>query len=174
MALMEKEREMAYEVKSTKGIERNMHEEIDNLVRKAYLEGFANGYKDCKEERGEHLWKQGVIDSWNTVLAIIDGLAQNVGKDNTLSSDKEVLEALHTLLSNHNPVYETEFYIQECDEDEEKYEPQTGDICLDPIGNECVIGNTDTHIHVIYRNKKTHKWDKSAEFKWTGKKGELW
>lgn len=46
---------------------------------------------------------------------------------------------------------------------------EVGDIVEDCTGNRCTVTNTDTHIHVVYENGKTHKWDKDAVFLKVGK-----
>lgn len=158
------------EVKSTKGIEQNMCDEIKNLVRKAYTEGRQDGRKehraivDCS-------WAIGVEDAWECIVNLLNTL----GKDDDIKSDERaVMRAVAHTLEHTDAVDHTRSYvgIKNLKLDVKEDKPiEVGDVVLDKSGNECVVTNTDTHIHVIYpSNGKTMKWDKRAEFKQTGKR----
>ena len=155
------------EVKSTKGIEQNMHSEIGNLVRKAYNEGFADGSKAVKTI-DTCSWKQGAEDAWECIIKMLDIMSteEDISRD-----DKCVFRALVHTLENADHIDYTRSYVavRNIGEDKED-ELEVGDVVLDPAGHECVITNMDTHIHVIYpSNGKTHKWDKDTIFESTGK-----
>lgn len=157
------------EVKSTKGIERNMHEEIDNLVRKAYTEGRQDGMKEHKAVN-DCSWAKGVEDAWDCIINLLNTL----GKDKDIKSDERaVMRAVAHTLEHTDAVDHTRSYVgvKNLKSDDEDKPIEVGDVVLDKSGNECVVTNTDTHIHVIYpSNGKTMKWDKRAEFKQTGKR----
>lgn len=158
------------EVKSTKGIERNMHEEIDNLVRKAYTEGRQDGMKEHKAVN-ECSWAKGVEDAWGCIIDMLKML----GKDGDIASDdRTVMRAVAHTLEHTDAVDHTRSYvgIKNLKVDVKEDKPiEVGDVVLDKSGNECVVTNADTHIHVIYpRNGKTMKWDKRAKFEQTGKR----
>lgn len=157
------------EVKSTKGIERNMHEEIDNLVRKAYTEGRQDGMKEHKAVN-DCSWAKGVEDAWDCIINLLNTL----GKDKDIKSDERaVMRAVAHTLEHTDAVDHTRSYVgvKNLKSDDEDKPIEVGDVVLDKSGNECVVTNTDTHIHVIYpSNGKTMKWDKRAEFKPIGKR----
>ena len=159
------------EVKSTKGIEKNMHEEISNIVRKAYLEGYAKGCEECKDTVNNCSWEKGVMDAWEAIIDITMGIADSIVSidGEPFDSDKKCLTALAKVLASKDSVHDTRWYVEERNrglyEEDEVYIPEVGDIVLDPSGNNCVVTNTDTHIHVLYMdNGKTHKWSKDTEF----------
>ena len=160
------------EVKSTKGIERNMHDEITNLVRKAYTEGREDGMREHKTIT-DCSWEKGAKDAWDCIINLLNSL----GKDEDIKSDdRAVMRAVAHTLETTDAVGHTKSFVSmrnlmtESEEDEDK-PIEVGDVVLDKSGNECVVTNTDTHIHVIYpSNGKTMKWDKRAEFKQTGKR----
>ena len=167
------------EVKSTKGIEKNMHEEIDNLVRKAYDEGFRHGMNSVDALKGCS-WEKGVTDAWECVCNTLNMM----GKDKSIKADdRAVMRAMAHTFETSDPIGFTKSYVdvRNIEEDEEDVdyefnyseedELEVGDLVTDPSGNECIITNIDTHIHVIYTdNLKTHKWKLDTEFKPTGLK----
>lgn len=159
------------EVKSTKGIEKNMHEEIDNLVRKAYNEGFVDG-KNAVDALKGCSWEKGVTDAWECMCNTLNMM----GKDKAIKADERaVMRAMAHTFETSDPIGFTKSYvdvrnIEEGEEDEED-ELEVGDLVIDPSGNECIVTNIDTHIHVIYTDTlKTHKWKLDTEFKPTGLK----
>lgn len=155
------------EVKSTKGIEKNMHSEIENLVRKAYNEGKEDGLKEAKA-MDSCSWEKGVEDAWGCVTHMLNTL----GKDDDIKADERaVMRAVAHTLETSDPLGFTRSYVEvrNLDADDEDG-LEVGDVVLDPADNECVITNMETHIHVIYpKNGKTKKWDKDTKFKPTGK-----
>ena len=158
------------EVKSTKGIEQNMCSEIKNLVRKAYTEGRQDGMKEHKAV-SDCSWAKGVEDAWECIIDMLKML----GKDGDIASDdRTVMRAVARTLENTDAIDHTRSYvgIKNLKIDVKEDKPiEVGDVVLDKSGNECVVTNADTHIHVIYpQNGKTKKWDKRAEFKQTGKR----
>lgn len=167
------------EVKSTKGIEKNMHEEIENLVRKAYNEGFVDG-KNAVNSLNSCSWEKGVTDAWECMINTLNMM----GKDNNIKADdRAVMIAMAHTFETSDPIGFTKSYvdIRNIEEDEEDVdyefnyveedELEVGDLVIDPSGNECIVTNIDTHIHVIYTdNLKTHKWKLDTEFKPTGLK----
>ena len=157
------------EVKSTKGIERNMHEEIDNLVRKAYTEGRQDGMREHKAVN-DCSWAKGVEDAWECIINLLNSL----GKDEDIKPDERaVMRAVAHTLEHTDAVGHTRSYVgvKNLKSDDEDKPIEVGDVVLDKSGNECVVTNTDTHIHVIYpQNGKTMKWDKRAKFEQTGKR----
>lgn len=159
-----KEEKIMTEVKSTKGIEKNMHEEIDNLVRKAYNEGFVDG-KNAVKSLNSCSWEKGVTDAWECVCHMLNMM----GKDHDIKRDERaVIRAVSHTLETSDPIDFTKSYVEfrNAEEDEEI---EVGDLVIDPSGNECIITNIGTHIHVIYtENLKTHKWELGTEFKPTG------
>lgn len=156
------------EVKSTKGIEKNMRSEIENLVRKAYEEGKADAEKVARA-MDKCSWEQGVKDAWETIIDVFTLL----GNDGVLkANDRVVIRAMADILKTYDYIDATRRYVdaKNLEEDKEEYVPKEGDVVLDPIGNECIITNIESHIHVIYiKNRKTHKWELDTEFKPTGK-----
>lgn len=160
------------EVKSTKGIEKNMHSEIENLVHKAYEEGKADGLKEARTT-DSCSWEKGVTDAWGCVIHTLNTL----GKDEDIKADERaVMRAVAHTLETSDAIGFTRSYVEmkNLTADEEADEPiEVGDVVLDPSGNECVITNDDTHYHVIYTsNGKTHKWDKDTKFEPIGKRVE--
>ena len=158
------------EVKSTKGIEQNMCDEIKNLVRKAYTEGRQDGMKEHKAI-SNCSWAKGVEDAWECIVNLLNTL----GKDDDIKSDERaVMRAVAHTLEHTDAVDHTRSYvgIKNLKIDVKEDKPiEVGDVVLDKSGNECVVTNTDTHIHVIYpSNGKTMKWDKRAKFEQTGKR----
>lgn len=158
------------EVKSTKGIEKNMHSEIENLVHKAYEEGKADGLKEAKAT-DSCSWEKGVTDAWECVTHTFNLLSTEC--DFTIE-ERKVMKAVAHILEDSRPIEQTRVYVETRNhaDDEEADEPiEVGDVVLDPSGNECVITNDDTHYHVIYTsNGKTYKWNKDTKFKPIGKR----
>lgn len=160
------------EVKSTKGIEKNMHEEIDNLVRKAYNEGFVDG-KNTVHSMGNCSWEKGVQDAWDCVINTIELMSRDCDMK---KEDRIVFRALTKALESDDPIDFTRSFVEirnleADDEEDEEDELEVGDLVTDPSGNECIVTNIDTHIHVIYTDSlKTHKWKLDTEFKPTGLK----
>lgn len=158
------------EVKSTKGIEKNMHSEIENLVHKAYEEGKADGLKEAKAT-DSCSWEKGVTDAWGCVIHTLNML----GKDEGIKADERaVMRAIAHTLETSDAIGFTRSYVEMknlTEDDEADKSIEVGDVVLDPSGNECVITNDDTHYHVIYTsNGKTYKWNKDTKFKPIGKR----
>lgn len=162
--------------KSTKGIEKNMHAEIENLVRKAYNEGKAEGAR-LSEDRKAELRGEGVIELYGCLVQLIGNIIHDVypiddGKGPTELQRAEMLHKVLDLFDDKCPFD----LINQADAEEALREKQekrdaieVGDIVEDCTGNRCTVTNTDTHIHVVYENGKTHKWDKDAVFLKVGK-----
>lgn len=159
------------EVKSTKGIEKNMHSEIESLVRKAYNEGKEDG-KKISASIGNCSWKKGVTDAWECIIQLLNTL----GKDEDIKADERaVMRTIAHSFEHTDVVDHTRSYVEmrnlDADTEEENKPIEVGDVVLDRSGHRCVVTNTDTHIHVIYpQNGKTMKWDKRAKFTQTGKR----
>lgn len=154
------------EVQSTKGIERNMHSEIENLVRKAYNEGFDDG-KKAVTTMDSCSWEKGVTDAWDCVTHTL-GLMSKDGDFTEL--EKRVLKAVALILAESRPVEQTRCYVKTKNGETDKDELEVGDVVYDPMNNECIITNIGTHIHVLYpKNGKTHKWKLETEFEPTGR-----
>lgn len=164
MGFFIKEEKIMTEVKSTKGIEKNMHAEIENLVRKAYNEGLVDG-KNSGNALGSCSWEKGVTDAWECIINILD----TMGRDGDIKRDERaVIRAVSHTLETSDPIDFTKSYVEVRNAEEDE-EIEVGDLVLDPSGNECIITNIGTHIHVIYtENLKTHKWELGTEFKPTG------
>lgn len=118
-------------------------------------------------------WEKGVTDAWETIVNMLNVL----GKDEDISRDERaVMRAVAHTLEHTDAVEHTRNYVEvrnlDIKEDaEEEDEVEEGDVVLDPSGNECVITNMETHIHVIYPNNgKTRRWGKDTKFKPTGKR----
>lgn len=114
-------------------------------------------------------WEKGVNDAWDCV---VDILMKMGNEDDIKDSDRMIFRAIaHTLEDIDHVDFTRSFVeIRNLDaDDEEEDELEVGDLVIDPSGNECIITNIGTHIHVIYTdNLKTHKWKLDTEFKPTG------
>lgn len=159
------------DMKETRGLKSNMHSEIENLERKAYNKGYADGKADAKrdaktltEAEESCSWQKGVMDAWEYLADTFE----NFYEECSLFA----MNAMRDLFVDLDPVSYVKAFVEERskeqlerEEQEEKYEPQTGDMVTDPSGHECIVLNTDTHIHVVYTNSgKTHKWKKETRF----------
>lgn len=152
-------------VKSTEGIEKNMHEEIGNLVHKAYHEGFEDGAK-AADTLGNCSWEQGVKDAWGCVTSLIRCFADD---DETSEENGAAAYAIAGALEETDPLEYTRAYNEARADEPMEDEIKVGDLVIDPNGKECVITNMETHIHVIYpESGKTHKWSRDTKFKPTG------
>lgn len=154
---------------STKGIEKNMHAEIDNLVRKAYEEGKKVGYKIGKNDVDEAgIRGEGVRAAWDALNDLIDK-EYGIGEDEDGKPIGYEIEHPAEFVALIIDTLKTcPFEIMGNCEEEEEEPPERaiemGDVVLDPSGNKCTVTNADTHIHVIYENGKTHKWKKTEKF----------
>lgn len=166
----------AYEVKSTKGIEKNMHNEIDNLVRKAYNEGYVKGReagaKSVKmdEDKLAEIRGEGVLELWNTLNAMVD---EKFLKKSEVLPEAYVVDTRKFTDWMLDTLKSCPFELFEADEKCEEKSIEVGDIVLDPSGRKCTVTNTDTHIHVVYEDGKTHKWKKDAKFEQTGERAKI-
>ena len=148
-------------VMSTRGIEKNMHAEIDVLVRKAYEEGYKIGYSEGRDKHGEaeiEAWGKGVTDAFEYLEMLASDLvdlAVDPKAANIYSFIRNTLQSKMVTAVNE---------VQEHVKRNKPYEPKKGDVVYDKSGNLCCATNTDTHIHVVYENGKTHKWDKTDKF----------
>lgn len=162
------------DLKSTQGLKKNMKNEIDNLERKAYREGFADGQEDtvASEEYKASLRGEGVLAIWNRLNELVDekygAYSSDDGELIAYEIDTEDFTNWMMELLGDCPF---EVLGLEC-EDCHDYEPKVGDIVLDKAGHKCTVTNTDAHIHVIYPNGKTKKWDKTDEFTPTGERAQ--
>lgn len=96
------------EIKSTKGIEKNMHEEIENLVRKAYNEGFEDGTK-AVNTLDSCSWEQGVKDGWATIIHTLKML----GNDEDIKpEERAVMRALVHTFSAEDAVEHTKSFVE--------------------------------------------------------------
>lgn len=117
-------------VKSTRGIEKNMHDEIEKLVYKAYNEGYTDGnikgINDCFTAYREMFRRSSEVletETANTEF-LFDVYKDPVQLVNSYLKDKE-------------------------DKEDSVYKPRVGDVVIDPFGNECMVTNTDTCIHSV-------------------------
>ena len=118
-------------------------------------------------------WEKGVTDAWETIVNMLNVL----GKDKDISKDERaVMRAVAHTLEHTDAVEHTRNYVEvrnlginEAEEEDEELE--VGDVVIDPRGKECVITNTENHIHVIYtKDGKTCIWGNKDGFKSTGKR----
>lgn len=117
-------------------------------------------------------WEKGVTDGWEAIVNMLNVL----GKDEDISRDERaVMRAIAHTLEHTNPVEHTRDYVEvkNLGINETEEELEVGDVVIDPRGKECVITNTETHIHVIcIKDGKTCTWGKEFKdkFKPTGKR----
>lgn len=119
-------------------------------------------------------WEKGVTDAWETIINMLNVL----GKDEDISKDERaVMRVVAHALEHTDAVEHTRSRVKVrnlgIEEDDEEEELEVGDVVIDPRGKECVITNTETHIHVIcIKDGKTCIWGKKLkdEFKPTGKR----
>lgn len=157
------------DMKETRGLKSNMHSEIENLERKAYNKGYADGKKDAKtltEAEESCSWSKGVMDAWEYLADRFENVHDECGIF--------AVSAMRDLFVDLDPVSYVKAFVEERNkgklQKEEKYVPQENDLVLDPSGNECIVLSSDTHVHVVYpANRKTHKWSKDTKFTKLGK-----
>lgn len=113
-------------------------------------------------------WEKGVTDAWETIVNVLNVL----GKDKDISKDERaVIRAVAHTLEHTDAVEHTRNYVEVRNLNAEEDDVEVGDMVLDPNGNECVITNMESLIHVIYPNNgKTRRWGKDTKFKPTGKR----
>lgn len=126
------------EVKSTKGIEKNMHSEIENLVHKAYEEGKADGLKEAKAT-DSCSWEKGVTDAWGCVIHTLNML----GKDEDIKADERaVMRAIAHTLETSDAIGFTRSYVEMKNltaDDEADKSIEVGDVVIDADGKERVV-----------------------------------
>ena len=165
--------EQEFELKATAGIERNMTEEIKNLRRKAYAAGHKDGYiegRNASLDTETCSWEKGVKDS----IEFLALTAYELSEDSEVQDNiREAFDAIGAIFEELDLLKMVRDFNKARALDEalggEQYVPEVGDIVLDASDNRCTVTNTDTHIHVVYENGKTHKWRKCDKFKKVGK-----
>ena len=71
--------------------------------------------------------------------------------------------------TNLESYYPNEF-VEKINQYKELFEQKikVGDYVKDCSDHLCIVTNIDSHIHVLYKNGKTHKWSRNTKFKKTG------
>lgn len=123
---------------------------IKETVKATFQAGVEVGRKKGREEGMQELH-----DAIRTIVKVCE------------SRDLIDVSGLARYFAGRNPQGIIEFAEEfRSADDDERYEPETLDVVLDPAGRKCVVLNTDTHYHVMYEDFKTHKWSKDAEFEY--------
>ena len=161
----------------TQGVKRGINDQLNALERKAYQAGYEDGQKEVRaeakeltEDRKAELRGEGVCMLADSILSIYEiecRKAKLYTHDYRAIAAYEVFRELQDLcpiefIDKVDEIWEKE--QAKAEEKSKPYEPKVGDTVLDKSGNECKVMNTDTHVHVLYPNGKTHKWDKSDRF----------
>lgn len=148
----------------------HLHRTIDDCVDKIYTCGLSEGKMEAFKEKESKARCEGVMDAWTAIQYLLkEALEENT-----------VTQFLHTLACDCPFDLIAEVKQKRAEEEAEKeveeeeiYIPKNFECVEDPSGHKCLVTNTDTHIHVLYPNGKTHKWDKVKGFKKISTIGEL-
>ena len=143
----------------TKGVRKGINDQLDILERRAYEAGYAKGIADTVRS-DEAVLLDGAKAMHDAFITISHYNEQD--KDGMEFAD--LMSYLLTRCPKDILAIAERIRSGEFEEAEEKYVPTVGDRVKDCSGRECKITNTDTHVHVLYNDGKTHKWKKSDEF----------
>lgn len=151
----------------TNKVRKGINDQIDALERKAYQAGLEEG----RRERSESVTDEKSRDRHDYMVEGANALKQALTDLYMFVAEKEpephlvitavmLLEDVENIFDMADRAYET----PEAPKSEKAYKPEKGDTVKDPSGRECIVTNTDTHIHVMYDDGKTHKWSKAERF----------
>jgi len=168
---------------------------LEDRERSGYLKGYAKGHADGKAllvqkdpqeaaiellqangwmiDHDKKMMDMGLEAAWEAVKRI-ESLPEDGGLTNEEIADvfDQYVDSFH--LYRKFDVHEAirrlnEFQARRFNKAEIGANLQVGDSVYDEAGNVCVITNIGSHVHVIYTNGKTHKWNKRSKFVKTGR-----
>ena len=159
-------------LEKAQGVRKGINEQLDALERKAYKAGYEDGQKESRrlsEDEEGKLRGEGACMLAGAIRTVYEKYREEVGAGfyGAYMTVTELLKGCPIeFIGLAEEIRKEEQAKEKAGEeaDSKPYEPKVGDTVKDRSGNECKVTNTDTHVHVLYPNGKTKKWDKTDRF----------
>ena len=163
---------------------------LEEREQSGYMKGYAQGHEEAKTQltqkdaqdaaiellqangwmidHDKQMMDMGLEAAWEAVKQI-ESLPEDGGLTNEEIADvfDQYVDSFH--LYRNFDVHEAirrlnAFKARRFNKAADAADLQVGDAVYDSSGNLCIISNIGSHIHVIYTNGKTHKWNKRSKF----------